>query len=211
MPATCPACATSIKDTVLEELPDTVVCPRCGHEARPDELVWSRDADLGSPPSGTSFEHSKDGWTLRASTRNATGCILIPFTCVWLAVLMAVGARTGFSDWIGVSISLVFTFFFVGLSLMVVFGEIIIAVTGDTGTIFSGIGGIGWRQRFDWSAVDYAKVERTGRGHRQIALVGTTVKFGLLLSDERKSYIVEFVRGQATNRDLRSCGPGRTM
>ena len=197
----CPACGALIKDTVLEAMPDSIVCPKCAVQARLDELLWLPEQMASVAeyiPPGTSFESGKEGWTLVASTRNGDGCVVVPFTCVWTVL----GLLSAFTDFTGMSIFLAITFFLVALSLLLVVGTIRITVTGTTGKVFTGIGPIGWTRQFDWSAVDYARMERGAR-NRWISLVGTRLTFGSLLNDERASYIVSVIRRQAQQRRIK--------
>ena len=67
--------------------------------------------------------------------------------------------------------------------LMSVAGKIVVEVDGDFGTIFKGIGAIGWKRKFGWARVEkiyiskYYYNARTGIGgyKQQIALEGDKV------------------------------------
>ena len=76
-----------------------------------------------------------------------------------------------------------------------------VIVQASAGTVFTGLWRIGWTQYFDWSEVtrieeELADQRRSGRSAIwAVSLVGITrLRFGSLLSDMRRSYIIQGLR-----------------
>jgi len=86
---------------------------------------------------------------------------------------------------------------FVALTALVsLFGKVEVRLRGPDGVVFTGIGPIGWRKRFDAAKVKAVKfvessTETNGKRQKLIAIEGEvkTVKLGSLLSDQRRVWL----------------------
>lgn len=101
-------------------------------------------------------------------------------------------------------------FILIGLGMLGAFlsclaGRTEVRVHGTEGIVFSGIGPIGYRRRFDASAIKQVRVEEKqwndsdGDRHRKTAIViearsGKVIKFGTMLSEERRKFVAAAVQ-----------------
>lgn len=165
------------------------------------------------PPRGTWLKQNAGRIVIGASTRSLTGAIfLVFFAAFWngLLIFMTVGtvgnvfAGSGISGWM---LLFLLPFWLAGIfvasqALMTLFGKIEVVVGRDS-YVFTGIGSLGAKKRFDWNAAEsiYARTftsqDSEGGTTRRIYLFidgGGQVKFGGQLSGEKQSYIVEILK-----------------
>jgi hypothetical protein len=89
---------------------------------------------------------------------------------------------------------------------MSVCGKLVVTVDGSQGRIFAGVGPIGWTRRFDWTSItaveeDVMGYHREGNNGLVIALIGQTrIKFGSMLTDPRRYFVLQVLRTQMGNR-----------
>lgn len=100
------------------------------------------------------------------------------FGCLFLTPFVLVG--------IGVAIA----------ALLGLFGHQSVRLRGPEGVLFTGIGPVGWRRRFDASQVKAvrfveSRTESNGQRQKLIAIEGETktVKFGSMLTDQRRIWL----------------------
>lgn len=90
----------------------------------------------------------------------------------------------------------------IGGFLSCLFGRVEVTVRDAAGTVFTGIGAIGFRQRFDASAVTGVRVvesvssdsEGTSRSTRIVIDADRPIKFGSTMKDERRWFIAGALR-----------------
>lgn len=104
------------------------------------------------------------------------------------------------------------TLLFGAQAAMSAFGHVSIARNGDEGSIFEGVGPLGWVRRFRWSELESVREGRasygSGRGGQNYLLivlnfksnVRPTLRFGAMLSEERRWFLMWVVRSQLGNR-----------
>lgn len=87
--------------------------------------------------------------------------------------------------------------FVAGSCLNCLFGRTEVRVTGAQGTVFTGIGSLGWRRRFDASQVKDTRILQTTNSKGQDAFnllietrEGKQIKFGSMLSNERRQFVL---------------------
>jgi hypothetical protein len=214
----CPRCEHVLAPSEINVAADTALCAACGTALRFSDIVASRSfmgADPARPPKGASFYSAGGGFTVQATTRSWEAFLLVPFMCVWsgfsLNGIYGTQIRKGVFDLSSSLLGLPFlmgTFLFGGMAIMRCCGRIVVTKENDEGAVFEGVGPIGWTRRFRWSDVESIRESETrgGRGGVQklIALdfrpVGRDcLKFGTLLTAERRWYIIAVLRSQ-TNR-----------
>lgn len=100
------------------------------------------------------------------------------FLCVFLIPFVAIG--------LGV----------LGAALVAMAGRVEVRLRGPDGAVFTGIGPIGWRRRFDAASVKAVKfvessVETNGKRQKLIGIETEhkTVKFGSVLTDQRRAWL----------------------
>jgi len=165
------------------------------------------DFDIYDPPRGAWFEDTGMGWRVGATTRSPMALFLVPFMCVWsglsLGGIYGEQVIDGEFDLVRSLIGIPFflgTLAFGSIALMTVCGKVEVAADGEDGHVFEGVGPIGWTRRFSWTSI--SGVEEACLGYHQpgnsgmvISLVGKTrLKFGGMLSDARRYYLLQCLR-----------------
>ncbi len=81
-------------------------------------------------------------------------------------------------------------------ALVAMAGRVVVRLRGPEGVVFTGIGPIGWRRRFDASRVKAVKfvesaAERNGQRRKLIGIETEqrTIKFGSVLTDQRRAWL----------------------
>lgn len=208
MDAICPQCRTPIAMDDVNVATDIALCRRCGRTFALSDLVGSpSDAgvDLNTPPAGTWFEHLPDGFRAGAPTRSWLALFLIPFTCVWSGIsLSGIYGRQLESGNFDLHASLfglpflIGTLFLLGYDAMIVAGKVEVRRQGDTFTVFTGVGPLGWTRNYTWS--DFASIREETRGYarrRRTLLIldgKRRATFGTLLSEERRYFLLSALR-----------------
>jgi len=91
--------------------------------------------------------------------------------------------------------------FVAGSCLNCLFGRTEARVTGTQGIVFTGVGALGWRRRFDASQVKDTRILQTtsSKGQDTFNLLietrdGKQIKFGSMLSNERRQFVLGALR-----------------
>ena len=102
--------------------------------------------------------------------------------CVFLIPFVLVGAGTAIAAALGLA------------------GHYRVTLRGEVGEVFTGVGPIGWTRRFDASAVKSVKIktadsETNNKPNKEIVIeADRTVKFGVMLNERRRQWMVGVVR-----------------
>jgi hypothetical protein len=219
MKVLCPKCRREIGNADVNVPANVAWCRGCQEAfsvakavratGTPDEtaagLVTSVDElALKEPPKGAWFENNFDGFVVGATTRHPVAFFLVPFMCVWsgfsLGGIYGTQIVQGQFNLVMSLFGLPFlagTLLFGSIALMAVCGKVTVTVCGGEGTIFTGVGPLGWRQRFDARAVRRVYEER-GSGEdsgSKIVLEGAKrVSFGCGLNDARRHFMCQVLR-----------------
>jgi hypothetical protein len=119
------------------------------------------DSDyLRNPPPGTWFEQKPQWFSLGASTRSRVALWYVPFVVVfsvgtlgWIYGTQIVSGEFHLgTSLFGVPFVFLSVVFWT-IALMAVCGQVVVTVKENEGTVFVGIGPLGWTRSFDWSAV----------------------------------------------------------
>jgi hypothetical protein len=212
MKANCPVCQQSIANSQMNIAANVAACPECNEVFTLSSIVSphhvSQGFDINSPPSGAWFREDWREWRIGATTRSEESLMFVPFVCLWSG--MSIGGLYGSQLWNGQFNSqltlfgipfLLFSAYLIPMALMRCFGRVEVIVHGSRGTIFTGLWRIGWTQYFDWSEVTRIEEALMDEGRRRmpakwaVSLVGITrLRFGSLLSDMRRGYIIQGLR-----------------
>lgn len=163
--------------------------------------------DLTNPPRGAWFSQTPPhGFEVGVSTRSAAAFLLVPIT-LGLSVFTLGGVYGTQIDEgkfnLGHSLSgipfLLGMLFFGSLTMLSLCGKIVVKVEGNEGSIFTGVGPIGWRRRFNWSGVtSIRRTERHGRPgsvSKRITLDGEKrIHFAAGVKRERLDYLFAVLR-----------------
>lgn len=201
------------------------VCQRCDEAFVISDLLGTRadvirDAgipigvpdsfDINQPPSGVSYDNHGMGWRISSTTRSAAAFFLVPFMIVWSGgSLGGIYGSQLYEGEFDVERSLIGIPFFLGtllfgsFALLTVIGRTVIKkdeMDHDAGSIFLGIGPVGWTSRFRWSEVrgideTYASGRR-GNQSKQITLRidKGDIQFGSMLSEKRRRYVLHALK-----------------
>ncbi len=219
MKVICPACEMQLTSVDVNVAADVANCSRCGEIFALSSLIAAGTSaqhfDITNVPRGVSFEDSGFGWRIQATTRSPSAFLLVPFMCVWSSFALGgifgpqilAGKVNLLLTLVGVPF-LIASLLFGSIAAMTVCGRLVISTDQQQqGRVFLGIGPIGWSRRFDWKSVSAVEEIRTGfdysggSGH-VIALVGQSrLKFGSLLTDTRRFYILQALRKLLAERN----------
>jgi hypothetical protein len=212
--ASCPACHQPIPLVDVNVATDVALCRSCEKPFSYAEILERATrggVDLNRPPAGARFERSMRGFEVTATTRSIFALFIVPFMCVWssgaLGGIYGRQLREGRFD-LGQSLFglpfLLGTLVFGGVALMTIAGKVQVQVEGDEGSVFTGVGPVGWRRRFDWSEIRAVYLsQKSGRrgSSEQITLEGQTqINFGIGLSSERRYFLLSALRQMLRER-----------
>ena len=184
---------------------DLAFCPQCNDGFKVSESVDhdTVNADvLRNPPKGAWFRKEMDKVVIGASTRSPIAFFLVPFMCVWSGGSLGgiYGSQIAKGEF-NLTMSLFGIPFLLGsiifwtLALMSVCGKVEISI-GKTGSVFVGIGAVGWTRRFDWSSVQTIReapspMQYPGGYYGGIILEGQQrLKFGTNLNEKRRYFVL---------------------
>ena len=211
MKVTCPTCKQVIPPERINIAKDVAHCEPCNELFSLSATIAGGGAvegfDRHDPPRGAWCEETGFGWQIGSTTRSAAAFFLVPFMCVWsgfsLGGIYGMQIVNGeFNIWLSLfGIPFVIGTLALGsLAVMTVIGKVVVTVEGDSGTVFEGVGPIGWTRRFEWPSVtsieeDYPMTRRSGQNNMAIALVGQSrLKFGSILSEPRRYTVLQCLR-----------------
>jgi hypothetical protein len=216
----CPACGTRLPPDDINGATDWASCRRCGTATRVSELMnggaFPR-VDLSRPVKGVTLQREGSHSVIAATTRSAMAFFLIPFLCVWSGASLSVSygpqLQRGVFD---LRSSLFGLPFLVGTlvlgprCLMSVFGRVTVIRNGDDGSVFTGVGILGWRRQFRWSELEsvrevIGRETRKGRPPKLIILnfrpgTRSPLRFGTMLSEERRWFIMAAIQAELKHR-----------
>jgi hypothetical protein len=96
---------------------------------------------------------------------------------------------------------------FAGVAISGLFGRTEVRITNSQATVFTGIGALGWKRRFRPSHVKSCRVHQrhNSEGSDTFTVLvetreGKEIKFGALLSNERRQFIVKALRKTSWDR-----------
>lgn len=210
MKPTCPQCGAAIPPTEVNVPANVAACPQCSEIFALSDIVSAPaidpEFDITAPPRGAWFDEDFRGWRIGASTRSAVALVLVPFMCVWSGFSLGgiYGSQLVKGEFDPI-LSLFGIPFVVGtlllgsIAVMSVVGRVDVIVVDGAGIVFTGVGPFGWTRRFNWAEV--AKIEEVvgpdssgGRGYVLSFVGATRLKFGGMLSDRRRYYLLQGLR-----------------
>ncbi len=211
MEVVCPKCGKEIDAKDVNVGADTAFCRKCGEAFKLSELVHPEvpaDFELDDPPPGAWFDQvDRDEFIVGARTRSKAGCFLIPFTIAWSggSMMGIYGSQiiTGKFEPVlclfGIPFLLGSIFLWI-MSLMTIWGITVVKVERGYARLFTGLGSLGLTKRFDWHDVTAIKEERwssSDNGNQRTRLIikaDKDIRFGSMLNDERRTYMLNALR-----------------
>jgi hypothetical protein len=213
---TCPSCRADIPLEDINVSTDIALCRRCNETYSFAELSSGgalRDVNTAVPPDGAWFESQGNDFEVGATSRSWTALILVPFTVLWSGVSLRSIYGSQFANGrFDPTASLFGTPFLLGslvliaMTLMAIFGKVVVRRSSDQGSVFIGVGPLGWTRRFRWSEIRAARHSLT-KWHQNdshlpiIELVGPTpIRFGSRLSDSRRAFMLAVLQRRVSGR-----------
>lgn len=212
----CPQCQAVIPSHQINITSDIAQCTQCdfvfkiSENIKPSSVIDST-FNRNEPPKGAWIKSDFTAMTIGATTRSWFSLFLIPFMLVWSG--MSLGGIYGsqlssgvfdiMSSLFGIPF-IIGSVIFWSLALMLTFGKVEITLTTEGGKIFTGIGILGFTQRFEWSEISniYEDITYSSRRQPQHAIIlegKTRLSFGSMLNNERRYYILKTLQ-QVFNR-----------
>jgi len=209
MSLTCPNCRAEVPAKDVDARDDTVSCRTCGELFRPSEQVHGLKTgriDLSKPPKGAWFIQDAHGFEAGASTRHFGAFVMVPFMLVFSAAFVAVAALTHGDNtamlWVGRVAAIPFilvTLYGDVVALLMACGKVVVRVRDNEGTVFTGVGKLGWTRRFRWDqtrTIEERLELYDGEVTSDILIhVDRTLRVGLIgFNDERHFFLLAALR-----------------
>ena len=185
--------------------------------------------DVGDPPDGCEMRETLGGGiALRATARSVGGAVgAIAIALFWNGItgifvafnlaatlhFMGVPMPKGFVDgldmepWLCVGLWLFLTPFMligacmISIALLNLFGHVAVTVAPGSGRIFTGVGPIGWRRRFEPSQVKRVTLGKAAwqQNERDVPAIeldlsGGRMRFGTSLTPDRRAWLIAALR-----------------
>ncbi len=215
MQVLCPKCGQVLGGGAVNVATDVAQCQRCSEVFPLSALVRataSGPVDRDNPPRGAWYNSDFDGFVVGATTRSLVALLFVPFMCVWsggslggiYGMQVAQGRFNPMLSLFGIPF-LLGTLALGSAALMTLCGRVSVRVNDDEGVVFTGIGSIGWRRRFNPREVSTVRIEpyRTNNGATSMAIVldgPHKLRFGTMLSEARRDFIANVLRLELASR-----------
>jgi len=207
----CPLCRSSVALEDVNVANDIALCRRCGKTWPFSEIASGPESggpDLANPPAGAWFVQIADGFRVGASTRSWGALIFVPFALLWAAALLSTVFPRHIPSPGHVTVAFGVPFSIAGIALtaicaMTLAGRVELSRSGETLTVFSGVGGIGFSRRYAWPDFRIAREAfplQASRWHQEgqspcLVLEGRRrITFGALWNTERRYFVLAALR-----------------
>jgi len=211
MKVACPQCRSEITLEDVNVSTDIALCRRCAKPFSLAELSREQavpEVDLTRPPKGAWLRQVGGGFEMGATTRSAAALFLVPFTLVWsggsLGGIYGSQLAKGQLDWklclFGIPF-LLGSAFLIPLAATSAFGKLVVRAEGFRGSVFIGVGPVGWTRRFRWDEITGVRLSLTKwqQNNRNLPLIELTrdagpVRFGSQLTEARRNFMIAALR-----------------
>ncbi len=207
MEVRCPRCDSIVLVTNEARRMGLLDCPSCGEcfAIYPESSLKDHRPETRRFQSDVSLEVTDQGWRLVASTRSliqALPCLMAgTFGIGFIGLGVWVGSRQPVPSFVFWFLPLYLTFIlvFACVGAMRLGGRIEITIQGGQGTVFTGVGGVGRTQHFDWTDAveiqDMHETRRDGVEHHEIVLhAAKKIRTGKFLTKDQSSEILHALR-----------------
>jgi hypothetical protein len=219
----CPKCGQPVELKSADFGSDEAFCEKC-------RLVFGIPLPYGqkqllsfdenSPPAGAWFRRTADGFEAGATTRTLMAIPSTLFTVLWSGLTLygiyGIQFVEGQYDTIWSLLGIPFILISLLLcaeSIMLVCGKVTVRAAGDRGEIFVGCGRFGIHKYFDWPAVSSIVEESHNKKHiyspnlmRIAVKEKKTVRFGMMLKEDRRQFIVGVLNKMLAEHNLSKSG-----
>ena len=200
----CPECKSKLEDQNINIQKDIAKCAVCGHVFTISQNIGAvrhDDFDINETVKGTWIHQERGVLTLGASTRSPMALFMVPFMLVWsggsiggiyISQIMK-GEFNLMMSLFGIPF-LLGSIFFWGMTFMFIWGKVELRLDREGGSILTGIGKIGYRQKFKWADVSHVEENQgfysRGSQNSTISLLGKKrTSFGIGLRSSRRYYL----------------------
>ncbi len=207
---TCPKCQAEIPAADFNVATDIALCRQCEETFSFAELSQdceAVDVDVSRPPRGAWHRSQGNEFEVGAVSRSGIAFFLVPFTLFWSGLSLggiygsqlAKGQFNLEQSLFGLPF-LAGTLILVPITLMAIFGKVVVRSSGDSGGVFIGVGSIGWTRKFRWSEIRRARMSLTKwkQNHRALPVIELEapkpVRFGSQLSEARREFMLAVLR-----------------
>lgn len=216
----CPSCQGSIAIEDVNVATDIALCRACGKTTSfsmlSDSLMPSLDS-MDAPPRGVTVKKDMAGATTIVYQRKSPVLFfLIPFTLLWSGVSiigiygtqLINGKFDLFQSLFGLPF-LIGTFVLFGVIFFLFLGKWEIILLNGVGSVFIGVGKIGWTRRFSYNKDSFVSMQITNLKINNVPQKGILIRtnekdfiFGAILKEDVKLYIAASILKvvQTTNR-----------
>jgi hypothetical protein len=206
----CNNCQAIVPANQINISTDLAHCKACNTIFKISEITASGNPlfDIKKKPKGTWYKRiDSSQLNVGASTASPIAFFLIPFMLVWsggsLGGIYGTQIISGkfdlFMSLFGIPF-LIGSVFFGGIAFMSVAGKIDINLTKQGGTIFTGIGTIGFTKKFLWTDISnieeqsFIGYKRRNSGSKIVMSGSRKISFGSRLKESRKYYLLNALK-----------------
>jgi hypothetical protein len=213
---TCPKCRAEIPLEDANVATDLALCRRCEETFSFAELSQDRavaDVDTSRPPGGAWYRSQGNEFEVGATARSGAAIFLVPFTLLWsggsMAGIYGTQIAKGRFDLTQSLFGIPFllgSLVLIPITLMTIFGKVVVRSSGDQGGVFIGVGPFGWTRKFRWTEVKMVRSALTKwkQNERNLPLIELDgpkpIRFGSQLSEKRRAFLLAVLRRRVSGR-----------
>jgi len=165
------------------------------------------DVDASRPPSGAWYRSQGIEFEVGATARSGAAFFLVPFTLLWsggsMAGIYGTQIAKGRFDLTQSLFGIPFllgSLVLIPITLITIFGKVVVRSSGDQGGVFIGVGPFGWTRKFRWSEIKMVRVSLTKwqQNNRNMPVIEfdapKPIRFGSQLSEKRRGFLLAVLR-----------------
>ena len=171
---------------------------------------------------GVCFEKDNEKWTVYASTQSPYAFFYLPFMILWTVLLTTshfgtemLRGNLSLSTVLLLTPFILITVLYWWITLLLMTGHYLFSVNDTMGSIFIGIGTIGWTRTFNWHDIhtitecdNWINRPQLGFGHKKIRMeADKSLTFAILLSQNKRHHFLEILRNQLIHRKAHTPTP----
>jgi hypothetical protein len=213
----CPNCQRLIPLEDINVAADIALCRGCGRTFSFSMIRESGvllNQSLAIPPRHVRIEeHFPGRKTVRYKKIPGVVLFLIPFTAIWSGFsiwgIYILPLMKGKLDWGNMLFGIPFLLGTIILTFSIVmclFGKWVITLDNGTGTVFVGVGPIGWKRAFRYGRDTLVFLKNSGIKQNDVPLKGICIKndqeeliFGSSIHEKSKLYIAALIAEEAAH------------
>lgn len=205
----CPNCGAKFSQASLRIFDNTADCESCHFSV--DLSTLASDIEIAPltarPPRGVALSETASGWAV--SARNVSRASIVASCIAVAASILFVRHFLGAWDPVAVAIIALLPAF--GTALCI-WGKCELRVEWPQGTVFTGVGRLGWSNRFDAAGIQTVTLKQhRGQENRVVRFIELRgqerVAFGQHLDDDQRLYIASYLVAKLNETELARRAP----